>query len=54
MEKNNNKIRPAHVQISILPSYSIESIQTNDAKKVIEELQTIIAQKVEELKNGSN
>ena len=54
MEKNNNKICPAHVQISILPSYSIERIQTNDAKKVIEELQAIIAQKVEELKNGSN
>lgn len=49
MEKNNNKISPAHVQISILPSYSKETIQVNNSEQIKEDLHTIIANKINEL-----
>lgn len=42
MEKNNNKIRPAKVQISILPTYSVERIQSNETSVIIKELYTEI------------
>lgn len=51
MEKNNNKIRAAHVQISILPSYSKETIQESDSKQLMEHLHTIISNKIVELQN---
>ena len=49
MEKNNNKICPAHVQISVLPSYSKEMIQENDLKLIIEDIHTVISTKIVEL-----
>ncbi|MER2262697.1 MAG: lysophospholipid acyltransferase family protein [Psychrobacillus sp.] len=51
MEKNNNKICPAHVQISILPSYSKEMIQVNNSAQIIEDLHTIISNKIIELQS---
>lgn len=51
MEKNNNKIRPAHVHISILPSYSKETIQANNSQQIIEDLHTIISSKIIELQS---
>lgn len=51
MEKNNNKICPAHVQISILPSYSKEMIQENDSKQTMEDLHTVISNKIIELQS---
>ncbi|MEK4084040.1 lysophospholipid acyltransferase family protein [Psychrobacillus sp. FSL K6-1415] len=53
MEKNNNKICPANVQISILPTYTIESIDQNDTKKIIEDLHTSIARKIEMIRTTS-
>nr|WP_285841716.1 lysophospholipid acyltransferase family protein [Psychrobacillus sp. MER TA 171] len=49
MEKNNNKISPAHVQISILPSYSKETIQVSNSEQIKEDLHIIIANKINEL-----
>lgn len=47
MEKNNNKICPANVQISILPTYTIENITRNEPKKIIEDLHTSIVREIE-------
>lgn len=51
MEKNNNKISPAHVQISILPSYSKETIQVSNSEQIKEDLHIIIANKINELQS---
>jgi len=51
MEKNNNKICPANVQISILPTYNIECIEQNDTKKIIEDVHTSITEKIELLRS---
>lgn len=51
MEKNNNKICPAHVQVSVLPSYSKEIIQENDSKLIIEDIHTVISNKIVELQS---
>ncbi len=53
MEKNNNKIRPAKVQISVLKTYSMESIQNNEAKKIMEELHTQINNRLLQMKTRS-
>lgn len=53
MEKNNNKIRAAKVQISIIPSYSVKSIQMNDSKIVLEEVHSIINKRYFEMNLNS-
>lgn len=47
MEKNNNKICPANVQISVLPTYTVENIAHNEPNKIIEDLHTIIAKEID-------
>ena len=53
LEKNNNKIRPASVQISILPTYTIENITQNEPKIIIEDLHSSIAKEIELIKSTS-
>ena len=53
MEKNNNKICPANVQISILPTYTIKNITQNEPKKIIEDLHTSIAKEIELIRSTS-
>ncbi len=53
MEKNKNKIRPAHVQISILPTYSSMDIQLQETKETIHILQNMIAKELEEMNNSN-
>lgn len=49
MEKNGNKIKPAHVEICTLPPISIDTIQTLTSKELIELTQNKISDKVKYL-----
>ena len=53
MEKNNNKIRPAHVQISILPTYSSTEVVGTNSKDMIQLIQQRIERELH-LMNNSN
>jgi len=51
MEMNNNRIKPAHVNIRILEPISVESIHTLSSKELIDQVQKKIANAVEQLQN---
>lgn len=50
MEKNRNKIKPAHVEVCVLAPISVDTIQTLTTKQLIELTQTIISSKTQDLK----
>jgi len=53
MEKNKNKICAANVQISILPTYTIENILQNEPKEILLDLHTSIANEVDLLRSAT-
>lgn len=52
MEKNNTKIRPAHVNIRVIAPISIETIQTLSLKELIDLVQQKISNEVELLQHS--
>lgn len=50
MEKNNNKIRPAHVQVKILPPIDVETVQSMTRKQLVDHAETQIRQAVEAMR----
>ena len=54
MENNQNKIKPAHVFITVLPAISIETIQELSSKELIAQVQQKIAVEVIHLQQTKN
>lgn len=54
MEKNNNKIKPAHVEIRILKPIPVEMIQSLSSKELIHQTHLRISTEVEHLKQFEN
>lgn len=54
MEKNNNKIKPAHVEIRILKPIPVEIIQSLSSKELIHETYLSISSEVEQLQQLKN
>lgn len=51
MEKNNNKIRPAHVKVQVLTPYDVEFIKETDAKTLIPLIHSKVEEAIGSLKN---
>ena len=49
MEKNNNRIRPAHVDIRILPPIDAETVESLDRKALVAETERRVKEAVERL-----
>jgi len=47
MEKNNNKIRPARVQVEVLPAIDVETVQEMNRKQLVDHAEALIRQAVE-------
>ena len=47
MENNNNKIRPAQIQVEILPAIDVEMVQGMDRKQLVDHAEALIRQAVE-------
>jgi 1-acyl-sn-glycerol-3-phosphate acyltransferase len=54
MENNQNKIKPAHVFITVLPTISIDTIQELSSKELIAHVQQKIAVEVNHLQQTKN
>ena len=51
MEKNNNKIRPAHIQIEILPPIDVETVQGMKRQQLVDHAEALIRQALDSLHN---
>ncbi|WP_203248853.1 lysophospholipid acyltransferase family protein [Sporosarcina beigongshangi] len=47
MEKNNNKIRPAHIQVKILPPIEVEAIRAMTRKQLVDHAEMQVRQAIE-------
>lgn len=54
MENNQNKIKPAHVFITVLPTISIDANQELSSKELIAHVQQKIAVEVSHLQQTKN
>ena len=54
MENNQNKIKPAHVFITVLPTISIDTIQELSSKELIAHVHQKIAVEVKHLHQTKN
>ncbi len=51
MEKNNNKILPARVQVEVLPAIDVETVQGMNRKQLVEHAEALIRQAVEAMQS---
>lgn len=54
MEKNQNKIKPAHVEICVFPAISVDTIQSLTSKELIQLTENTISNKIKDLRQVRN